>query len=254
MIKFSVCVEMIFRDLPFVERVRKVAEAGAEGVEFWRWDNKEDLDGIRKVADECGVKIVAHTGSPSNNLVNPDNKKDYIEGLRKGIEVAKKLGCSTLLQTTGNELKDVPRAEQHRSIVEHLKEAAPIVEDAGVVLVLEPLNTLVDHKGYYLDSTAEAVEILQEVNSPNVKLLYDIYHMQIMEGNIIQTIEKNISLIGHFHIADVPGRHEPGTGELNYGSIFRKIDELGYDGFVGMEFKPLGDHLEAVKSVMAMAR
>ena len=253
MLNFSVCIEMIFRDLPIEERIAKVAEAGAPAIEFWSWENKEDLDGIRAAADKHGLAVAAHSGSPAKNLVDPSNKDAYLEGLKKGIEVARRLGCKTLLQTTGNEIEGVPRAEQHKSIVEHLKAAAPIVEDAGVTLVLEPLNTLVNHKGYYLDHTAEGVEIIEEVGSPNVKLLHDIYHMQIMEGNVIDTIAANIQHIGHFHTGDVPGRNQPGTGELNYANIFKKIDELGYEGFVGMEFKPIGDEVEVVRSVMALA-
>jgi len=253
MLKFSVCIEMIFRDLPMEERIAKVAEAGAPAIEFWSWEKKESLDGIKAAADEHGLVIAAHGGSSARNLVDPANKDAYVDGLKKSLEVARRLGCSTVIQTTGNAIEGVPRQEQHKSIVEHLKAAAPLVEDAGVTLVLEALNTLVDHKGYYLDHTAEAVEIVEEVGSPNVKLLHDIYHMQIMEGNVIDTIAANIRHIGHFHVADVPGRFQPGTGELNYANIFKKIDELGYEGFVGMEFKPAGDDVEVVRSVMSLA-
>jgi hydroxypyruvate isomerase len=150
------------------------------------------------------------------------HEKRIPRGIKDSIEVAQKLECSTLLVTTGNEIVGVPRKTQHENIVESLREAAELAENADITLVSEPLNILVDHKGYYLHSSGEGFDILREVDSPNVKLLYDIYHQEITEGNLIDPITKIIDLIGHFHVGDVPGRHEPGTGEINYASVFRK--------------------------------
>ena len=172
--------------------------------------------------------------------------------VEKSIEVAKELDTDALIVTTGQELPDVPRTKQHESIVACLKAIRPLAEREGVVFVLEPLNTLVDHKGYYLDSSVESFEIIREVNSPNIKLLYDVYHMQIMEGNIIDTIKANIDLIGHFHIADVPGRNEPGTGELNYANIMKAIRKTGYPDYIGMEYSPTGASMDAVKSTLKL--
>src|SRR4029077_20010869 len=152
----------------------------------------------------------------------------------------KRLGSKTLIVTTGIEDRSMPRADQHAHYVTALKAVAHMAEDAQVTLVLEPLNTKVDHPGYYLQTAKEGFEILDEVGSPSVKMLFDIYHHQIMEGNVIADITKNISKIAHFHVADVPGRHEPGTGEINYANVFRAIAASGYQGFVGLEFKPSG--------------
>ena len=171
---------------------------------------------------------------------------------KEATQIAKTLNCPGCLKTVGQELEGVDRAAQHKAIVDALCAAAPVLEEAGLKLYLEPLNIIVDHKGYYLDTSAEGFEILREVGSPAVLMLYDIYHQQITEGNIIQTIEENIDLIGHFHMADVPGRNEPGTGELNYANIFKRIDALGYEGYVGMEFKPTIDHAEAVKYTIGL--
>src|SRR4029077_17233792 len=113
-------------------------------------------------------------------------------------------------------------------------------------VVLEPLNVLVDHAGYYLVTTAEGLEIVDEVASPNVKLLFDIYHQQISEGNVIRNLTENLAKIGHVHAADNPGRHEPGTGELNYAVIFRALDAAGYDGHVGLEYRPSTDPAETL--------
>ncbi len=128
-----------------------------------------------------------------------------------------------------------------------IKQASKIVEEGNIILVLEPLNTLVDHPGYFLDSAKEGAKIIREINHPNIRLLYDIYHMQIMEGNIISTIEKNVDIIGHFHAAGVPGRHELYLGELNYLNIIKRIDELGYEGYIGLEYFPSIDSEESLR-------
>jgi hydroxypyruvate isomerase len=127
-----------------------------------------------------------------------------------------------------------------------------LCEDAGITLVVEPLNILVNHKGYYLATSAEGFQILDEVGSPHVQLLFDIYHQQITEGNLIQNITRNIRKIGHFHVADVPGRHQPGTGEINYGNVFAAIVKAGYTGFIGLEMWPTIDHATAVRQTLEL--
>ena len=251
--KFSVCIEMIFRadGVSYEERVAKVAETGAPAIEFWGAQGK-DIGAIAQAAREHDLAVAAFSGS-GQPIVQSEVKDAFVADIKQTVQLANTLNCPGCLKTTGQELEGVDRAAQHKAIVEALCAAVPLLEDAGLKLYLEPLNIAVDHKGYYLDTSAEGFEILREVNSRSVLLLYDIYHQQITEGNIIQTIEENIELIGHFHMADVPGRHEPGTGELNYGNIFKRIDALGYEGYVGMEFKPTLDHAEAVKRTIALA-
>jgi len=155
--------------------------------------------------------------------------------------------------TTGNEQPGPTRAAQRELVVGKLQAAAPLLEDSGMTAVLEPLNVLVDHAGYYLVTTAEGLGIVDEVGSPNVKLLYDIYHQQISEGNVIRNLTENLDRIGHVHAADNPGRWEPGTGELNYAVIFRKLDEAGYQGYVGLEYRPSKDPAETLREVLALA-
>ena len=149
-----------------------------------------------------------------------------------------RLGAGVVIVLAGNERSGIPRAQQHGHIVDALRQAAPVAEAAGVTLCLEPLNTHVNHAGYYLTSSAEGFEIVRAVGSPRLRLLYDVYHQQISEGFLIDTITANIDLIGHIHVADVPGRHEPGTGEINYANVLRAIDESGYGGYIGLEFVP----------------
>ena len=251
MAKYSVCVEMIFGEMDFLDRIDAVAKAGAPAFEFWEWRNK-DIEAIKARAKKNKLRIASFVGSGGQSMVDASNKDNFVKSVEESIPIAKKLDTDALILTTGQELTDVPRARQHESIVACLQAIRPMAEAEGIVFVLEPLNTLVNHKGYYLDRSVESFEIIREIDSPNIKVLYDVYHMQIMEGNIIDTIKANIDLIGHFHIADVPGRHEPGTGELNYANIMKAIRKTGYPDYIGMEYSPTGASMDAVKSTLKL--
>ena len=252
MVNFSVCIEMIYRELPFLERIDAVAESGFSAFEFWDWRSK-DIEGIIKRKQKYNLNVSAFMIEPMGRIVDYKTKEEFIRGFKSSLKISKKLECPNLLVTVGNEVKDLKRKKQHENIVKCLRDVAKLAEKDDVTLVMEPLNVLVDHKGYYLYSSSEGFDILKEINSPNVKLLYDIYHQQITEGNLIETITKNINLIGHFHIADVPGRHEPGTGEINYVNVFRSIDKTNYNGYVGLEFIPLVDFRKALYDIKNMA-
>jgi hydroxypyruvate isomerase len=251
-IKLSVCIDMILTELPFLERMEHVKRLGYPAFEFWEWKNK-DVDAIIRQKNELGLEIATMMGTGWKQLNTDDARKTFVSDIQASIATAKRLGVKTLIVTTGLENKQISRAEQHASYVAALKAAAPSAEQAQLTLVLEPLNTKVDHPGYYLQTAKEGFEILDEVGSPSVKMLFDIYHHQIMEGNVIQDITKNISKIAHFHVADVPGRHEPGTGEINYANVFRAIAASGYQGFVGLEFKPSGSAEDALRNVLKAA-
>ena len=251
MLKISCCIEMVLGDLDYAERIRAVAPTGIDAVEFWGWVGK-DLDAIVAALKDTGLPLAAFC-APGGLLVEAGKRDDFVAGVRETIPLTEKLDCQTLIVTTGNELEGVSREEQHSAIVEALKAAAPIVEDSGVTLTLEPLNVLVDHAGYYLVTSDEGFQILDEVDSPNVKLLYDIYHQQISEGNLIPTIRDNWQRIGHFHAADHPGRNEPGTGEINYANVFAAVQEAKYAGYVGMEYRPTKDHLETLREIVELA-
>jgi len=253
MIKFSPCIEMIFSDSPFSERMERVKSAGFQAFEFWDWRNKE-IGWIKKEIKKLGLDCAAILANLINPLVRPVMDKGKLsEEVKASIEVAHDLGCQTLIMTTGNAVADMAREVQHKNIVDNLSAIASLAEEEKVTIVLEPLNALVDHKGYYLSSSLEGFEIIKEVKCPNIKLLYDVYHQQIMEGNLIQNITSNIDLIGHFHIADVPGRHEPGTGEINYTNVLKCINDLGYEGYIGLEFKPsMQPHEKALELILDM--
>ena len=246
----SVCIEMVYDDEPFHERIHRTAAAGVDAVEFWDWREK-DLDAVTAAAEETGVDIVGALAG--GELTNPDAADAAVETIRESIERAEELGIPTLIVTTGPDQEGLDRTTQHRSVVDVLSRVAPAADAAGVTLALEPLNTAVDHPDYFLSSSDEGFEIVEAVDSPQVTLLYDVYHQQITEGNVIETITDNVDRIGHVHVADVPGRHEPGTGELNYANVFEALDAAGYDGYVGCEFSPPGDPDEALATVRDLA-
>jgi len=252
MAKPSVCIEMLLTEFPFLDRIGKTAELGFPAVEFWftgqhREDRAAEEKAFADIAHACAkasVSVAAFVinspdGGVTGSLVKPDDRDAYLARLERIVELAKIIDCRTVITCSGNALPGRSREEQVESIVATLSAAAPIAEKGGVTLVLEVLNTLVNHAGYFLDSSALGAEIVRRLNSPNVKLLYDVYHMQIMEGNIISTIRENAEVIGHFHSAGVPGRHELTSGELNYHDIIAEIDSLGYDGYSGLEYSPL---------------
>jgi len=252
-LKLSACIEMIYNQVPeFTGRIERVADCGLKAVEFWGWKNK-DLEGIAKFADDLGMAIAGFVCESDGALVDPSNTQAWVEGAKVSILQAKQVGVPTLIVTTGQEMDSIGRTEQHAAVVAGLKGIAPFAEDNGITLVLEPLNIAVDHKGYYLATSDEGFEILREVDSPRVKLLYDIYHQQITEGNLIQTFTENIDLIGHFHVADVPGRNEPGTGEINYANVFRAIAATDYAGYIGLEFAPTDCHRGALQVTRDLA-
>ncbi len=233
----SACIEMLFTQMPFVERIDAAAAAGCEAVEFWGPGGK-DLEAIFRRAHALGVRVGTFAcGVP---LTDPGRGEEAETGLRRAVATAAQHGLRNVIVTTGNRVAGLALQEQEASVVRGLRAVAPEAERAGVRLNLELLNTLVDHPGYFLDETERAVRVIEAVASDSVKVLYDIYHMQIMEGNLIATIRRHSAHIGYFHAADVPGRFEPGTGEIHYRNVCAAIEATGYDGFVGLEFRPQG--------------
>jgi hydroxypyruvate isomerase len=162
-------------------------------------------------------------------------------------------GGDSLVVTVGQDQRDLEEAVQQNAIVRVLRDVAPHAEDQGVTVVAELLNTRVDHPGYFLTTTGQGAEIVEAVDSPDVKILYDVYHQQITEGDVIRRFQNNVDAIGHVHIADNPGRNEPGTGELNYDRIFEAIADTDYDGYVSCEFSPTGDPDAVFADIVEMA-
>jgi len=269
MVKMSLCLETVFPEGFFEVRIKKAAELGFDAFEFWFIDHwfdgkrliprEKDVNGIASIAKDNNIVISdfclnSPDGSIGGSLVKPSERFLFIKRLEKMAPIAHKLDCQKLITLSGNFVEGVSREKQYNSIVTILKEASKIAERESIILLLEPLNTLVDHPGYFLDSPNEGAEIVREVNSSSVKLLFDCYHMQIMNGNLITTIEKNIDIIKHFHSAGVPGRHELFIGELNYPNIVKHIDELRYDGYFGLEYFPTMPSEESLRATLKLLK
>lgn len=262
--RVDVCIEAVFDTLPMVERAKRVRDAGFDAVEFWFYDldtvtheTQRDIAEFGRFCADNGIRINnAVVNSPDagigGSLVDPGDRDTYLARLKQTISVCKDIDCHAAITCTGNARPGVPVENQRGSAIDTLRAAAEVCESADFNLFLEPLNTLVDHAGYFLDSADEGAEIVRAVGSPRVKLLFDVYHMQIMAGNIIARVERLIDTIGHFHSAGVPGRHELDSGELNYPNILKAIDGLGYSGLFGLEYWPTGDHADSLKRMRAL--
>ena len=251
MVNLSVCIEMFWRNLPIEERIRRVKAVGYQAFEFWGWQNKE-LDKIRVAKQETDLTVAAFCTEPNFCLVDRADDQAVVDGVVESAAVAHSLGCQTLIVTTGNVLADETFEITRRRVVRKLKRMAQAAADYGVVLVLEPLNPIVDHPGYWLTKMSVAVDIVQEVDSPALKILDDLYHQQVTEGNLIANLTLYAPWIGHFHVAGVPGRHELVGGELDYRNIFAAISQTGYTGYVGLELSPVGDDEAALKQALSL--
>jgi len=269
MVKLNVCIETVFPELSFIERIRKIVQLDFPAIEFWFWDyefdgkglnpKKKDIDQIARLTKELNIDINdivinAPDGSIGGFLTKKEDRNKYLERLKATINVAHKLNCKKLITCSGNEVQRETQEKQLSNMIKTLEEASQIARSEDIILLLEPLNSLIDHPGYFLTFSKIGFDIVKKINSPNLRLLYDIYHMQIMEGNILDTIKENISLIGHFHSAGVPGRHELDNSEINYPFIIKKIDELGYQGYFGLEYFPAlnsEDSLNKIKKLLA---
>lgn len=247
--KFDIPVPCFFGGDDFCEAIGKIAALGFNAAETYDWKNL-DRKKTRAVLKECGVELVSMCTS-FFNMTDPDCREKWLAGLKESCIAANELGVKRLITQVGGDTGK-ERAYQHESIVNAVKAGADILESSGITLMIEPLNTLVDHKGYYLTSSAEAFDIIREAGTENAKVVFDIYHQQISEGNIIPNIINNLDLIEHLHCAGHPGRHDLQYGENDYNVIFSAVDKAGYTGFCGLEYTPLGESaasLEAFKRI-----
>lgn len=251
--RFAVNVEMWWKKLPFIERIRRSAELGFPAVEFWPYKNK-NLDEIAQVSQNLNIEIAQFTAwgfTPGMN--DPENHKDFVDTIREACDVAKKLKCKKMTVVGGNDQPGMTQEQMHENIITALKMASPIAEDADVMMILEPMNIRVNHKGHCLYGSADPIRICKEVNSSHCKINWDLYHMQITEGDLCRHMKEGFDegQIGYLQLADNPGRHEPGTGEIYYNRVLKEAFDIGYRDCVGLECTPIGDEVEAAKRVAA---
>jgi len=254
----SVMLWTVFNDLPFEERLAKVAEAGYTNIElvgeYAKW-TPADFDRANAARRKLGIHFDTTAGL-KNGVANPAQRDALVEELRQALVPMESLDCPAMILMSGNIVPGLTGEQQHQSCIDSLKAGVKVVE--GKQINGQPVRLLLENidqeenPHYYLKSSAEGMDIVRAVNHPQVQFLYDMFHEQIFEGNLIEKLEKNIDVIGLIHIADVPGRHDPGTGEINYANIYKKLAQLNYRRMVAMEFKPTGDAVAALRAAKDM--
>ena len=254
--KFCANLTMLFTEVPFLERFDVAAKAGFKGVEFL-FPYAFDMDRIAEKLQSNNLEMVLFNlpagdweGGDRGVAANPNRVAEFQEGVGKGIEAAKKLGVKQLNCLGGLAPEGVSEERIYKTFVDNLAFAGNELKKAGLRLLVEPVNNI-DVPGVYLYRTQKALDLIRDSGSDNVFLQHDIYHMQRMEGELANTIRANIAMIRHMQLADNPGRNEPGTGEINYRYLFRFIDELGYDGWIGCEYRPKTTTLEGLGWIAA---
>jgi hydroxypyruvate isomerase len=252
--KLSVMLWTVYEKLPFDQRIEKVAEAGYHALELvneYKNFTKEDYARFRTKKRELHLTVDATSGI-SHSLCDSSQRDAFLDEVRAKLPVLEELESNKLIILSGDKVPGQSPQQMHDNCIESLKRAAEIAAAKNVGLLLENIDPEENPK-YFLTSVSEGFEIVRSVGAPNVEFLYDFFHDQIAEGNLLAKLEKNLDLIGVVHIADVPGRHDPGTGEINYPNIFRKLGQLGFNGYVAMEFIPEGETVAALRAAREMA-
>ncbi len=246
--KFAVNVEMWWTKLPFLERIKMAAKYGFPAVEIWPWQGK-DIDAVGALCKELKLTIAQFTAwGFTPGLNDPKNHADFVKAIEAGCGIAKRWDCKLMTVVGGNDQPGMTQPQMHDNIIAGLKLAAPIAEAHDVTLILEPMNIRVDHKGHCLYGSAPTIRICQAVGSSHVKINWDLYHMHITEGDLCGHLKEGLETktIGYLQLADHPGRHEPGTGEIYYNRVLKEAHDLGYKGFVGLECVPTKEHDAAI--------
>lgn len=252
MMKFSACVDMLFarESADVAQRIHLAKAAGMDAVEFWLWSNK-DLDAIEDALGATGLKLAGIVAEPFAELTRQSDHDRFLAGLEKSRDVAIRLGAPILICQSGPLLDGVERARQHEALVAAMTRSADVLAGSGVRLALEPLNDRVDHPGYYLTSTAEGLDIVEAVNRPEIALLYDLYHSMVMGEDTATVLAGRVERLAHIHIADHPGRNQPGTGHLPLKASLDWLLANGYQGYAGLEFVPTATTDDALRQTRA---
>ena len=252
------CIDTLYTELPFIDRFEAAKKDGFESIEFWDW-RTHNLDELRRAAQSADISISGFNGDADFSMIDPSQKEQYLGALRQSIMAAQRIGAASVT-IHSNALGPGGSVINHYDHLSHtvklcsmfgiLTECAEIAEQSGIRMHLEALNTTADHKGNFLRTTQMGAEICRLIGSPNLKLLYDVYHMSLNEGGICDHLTAYIDQIGHVHIADAPGRHEPGTGEINYKNVIEHLKNIGYKGRLGYELFPKNSTAAAIAAIM----
>lgn len=236
--KLSACIEWLFADETesVAERVRLAAACGLEGVEFHQWRNK-DIAAVTAALRDTGLALTSCIVEPRRSLVDPAEHVEFLDAVRDSLAAAKTLDTPYLIVASGFSREGVSPQEHHDTAVSILKKAARMAEDAGRTLILEPLNDRVDHPGMYLCSVKEGLDIVDEVASPGLRLVYDLYHSYVMGDDPATVLNGRMASVAHVQVADMPGRGAPGSGAIDWKAMAAALNAEGYDGYIGLEFK-----------------
>ncbi|ACI56380.1 hydroxypyruvate isomerase [Rhizobium leguminosarum] len=249
---YSACIEWLFAEEgdSFPDRIRRAHADGLTAIEFWRWTDK-DLDAIEAALDETGLAVTSIVAEPMIALTDAGNRQAWLKGLAQSVAAAKRLGAPVLIAQAGNDLPGVTREQQRRALTETLKAGADILRGSGVRLGVEPLNIRIDHIGYFLDSTSEGLDIIDDIARPEIGIVYDIYHSAVMGERTEEVLDGRLDRVFHVHVADHPGRNEPGSGGIDLAHRLGWIFDNGYDGAVGLEYRPTRPGADAVRAAIA---
>ncbi len=252
--KLSACIEWLFADEAdgFGDRIRLAKKNGVEAVEFWKWTNK-DLDEIEAALRETGVELTSFVAEPMIPLTDVGNQDTFLHGLEQSIAVAKRLGARTLIAQAGDDLEGITHIAQRDALVSTLTQAGEILQGTGVRLGVEPLNTIIDHVGYFLPSTREALDIVNETGRDEIGIIYDLYHSAVMSEATSTVIGSDIRKVFHVHIADHPGRNEPGAGTIDLRDRLAWLFANGYSGAVGLEYRPIESSSRTIGKVRLLS-
>lgn len=251
MISFAPNANWLLPNLPFHQRIHTLIEAGFGAIEFG-FPSQAEIDYLQSAKEEFGLKIVLFNqdvpvwdASNRGYLVDPKRKDEFRFTLHQALDIATRLEALKIMLPAGVRVAGIDEEAMRTCMIQNLEYAAPLAQDAGVLLTIEVLNP-VDNPGYFLTSSRQAIAIIKQVNRPQVRFQVDTYHLKMMEGNLEKTIQENIDWIGHIQFADYPGRHEPGTGELDFNALLELIEASGYTGYIGLEYFPLAAGLQAL--------
>ncbi|MBT4409342.1 MAG: TIM barrel protein [Bacteroidetes bacterium] len=247
--KFAANIELWWTDIAFLDRINAASDAGFEAVEIWELEGK-DIDKMARRLEDFQMKLTQFTAwGWEKGMNHPDNLAAFVEQISEACKVGRRLNCSMGTVVGGDDQPGMTQKEMHDQITTGLKAVVPIVEENEFMLILEPMNIRVDHPGHCLYGSAPGIKICREVDSPMVKLNWDLYHMQITEGDLCGHIREGIDQIAYLQLADHPGRHEPGTGEINYKKVLEEAAKLGYSGYVGLECTPQENEKKALERI-----
>lgn len=246
--RMAVNLEMWWSRRPFLERIDQAAALGFQAIEFWPWEGK-DIKAIANACQKHKIEVAQFTGwGFSPGLNEPKNHPEFVKKIQQGCDVADQLNCRMMCVVAGNDVRGLTQAQMHQNVIDGLRRVVPIIEKRNITLILEPMNIRVDHKGHCLYGSEPTLRIIKGVGSRHVKMLADLYHLQITEGDLCGHIRDNFDSVAYYQLADHPGRNEPGTGEIHYPRVLKQLHDLGYRGFMGLECRPRGSELDAARA------